>query len=163
MKRKALTIGLIVLVCTIWGAVLSKAVDRRASDTAHTMDLGEATDELPHFDSIPATSSLGRYRDPFLGSGAIVRAPVSTTIAASHVPAVVRTTPPVIATRSWPRITYVGSVRKTNEDRAVALLTVDEKQTLLLQGAEENGLRAVLVRPDSVVLAFDGEKRTFRR
>ena len=159
-----MTIGLIVLVCSIWGAVLSKAVDRRAPKAVRADDPPMEKNMITRADSIPDIAQLGRYRDPFLGDRPTDR---KETVAAASSFAQHRASTPAptapMSARAWPRIAYLGCVRRTNADRAVALLTVDDRRTMLLQGTEENGLSLVVVRDDSVVIAFAGEQRAFHR
>ncbi len=164
MKRKGLTIGLIIVVCTIWGAVLSKAVWKHEDTDPEPIVTDAFTAPETARDSLPHADELGNYRDPFLGkttqlstSKRIVATSLEKTTAAQH-----KQTMPA-STNPWPRMEYIGSMKNGKGDRGVALLTTGGGPLTLLQGVESDGFTALVIAMDSVIIVHDGEQRTFRR
>lgn len=163
MKRKALTIALAVLVCGIWAAVLSRTVSRRPGGDVALNAHAERPFPMLATDTLPRTADLGHYRDPFLADAPTpaARPAATTTVRAPSARAAKPSVPG--AAFAWPRIAFLGVLRNTNGARAVALLNIDDRPAMLLQGAEDHGLKVLALCSDSVTIAAAGEARTFRR
>lgn len=164
MKRKGLTIGLLLLVASIWGAVLSKFWRPKSEEPEGSAGvLVPMVDDRVVIDTLPATASLGNYRDPFLE--AIPPHPASSVVRSKNSTGA-RAKQPVApkAVETWPRIAYNGLLRNTTNSRAVALLNVDGHNAMFIQGVEDQrGLKVVKASSDSVLVALHDEVRGFRR
>jgi hypothetical protein len=166
MKRKGLTIGLLLIVASIWGAVLSRFWRPKSTEPETSVGaLMPMDDDHTVIDTLPPTASLGNYRDPFLQ--VMPTRPVPTS-------AVPRAKIPTAAkekrkqenqpTEIWPRIAYNGLLRNNANSRAVALLNVDGHDAMFVQGVEDQrGLKVVKASSDSVLVALHDEVRSFRR
>jgi hypothetical protein len=156
MKRKGLTIGLLLIVASIWGAVLSKFWRPNREELGTSSDvLMPMDDDAVVIDSLPPTASLGNYRDPFLE-------PSQTRPLAGAVTPHGRK--PEIPVETWPRIVFNGLLRNAANSRAVALLNVDGRDAMFVQGvAGPCGLKVIKVNSDSVLVALNNRVRSFRR
>ncbi len=165
MKRKGVTITLLLVVASIWGAILIKVVNPPTAEPSKAMvNLPSGPEWKQVAVEHPPSDSLGNYRDPFLGSTSVVpRSGAVPMSAARKVQSTTQTTAHKTAA-SWPKITFQGLLRNRTNSRSVALLTIEGKNAMLMQGAKDAcGVSVVAVYTDSVVLAMDGESRCFRR
>lgn len=164
MKRKGITVALLLLVATVWGGVLWKVI-RQKEDDAFTPTATPAVAPMEmvegRIDSFPDNTALGDYRDPFLKEP-----PPRNERKAAHPAkagagqAVVR---PVASVFKWPRVEYRGSMKNAKQGRVVAMLSIDGREIMLPLGAEDHGIQVRAVFTDSVQLLAGNEQRTFAR
>jgi hypothetical protein len=163
MKRKGLTIGLVLVVVGIWGAVFTKAIKPGSEEPIDPGIVNAVTRQVAALtDSLPNASSLGNYRDPFLRAEAPVRA-VST---GDPKPVAVKKAAPVVPSPSftWPQVAFKGMLKNTNNKQGVALVSINGKDKVLVEGKEEeHGIMLFAVARDSITLKAHGEQRRFGR
>ncbi len=165
MKRKGLTIGLLLVVAAIWGAVLARI--RRPEPRTFAEGGNAPAHVYPErmiADTLPPTEALGDHRDPIQAAAPARPSGAAPRRAGDGPPAPPKPVAVVPATVMWPRITYNGLLRNRSNSRAVALLNIDGRDVLCVQGVPDNsGLTVVEAGPDSVRIALRTELRSFRR
>ncbi|MEL5996628.1 hypothetical protein, partial [Hymenobacter segetis] len=67
--------------------------------------------------------------------------------------------PPVV----WPSLKYMGSINNTRQNTRIALLAIDEKEAMLKAGDERQGIVLTKIFRDSVLVVFQGKKKTIIR
>ncbi|MEO8069043.1 MAG: hypothetical protein ABI599_15205 [Flavobacteriales bacterium] len=161
MKRKGITIALLLLVVAVWGCVLFKVVRRPADNFEQVRQVrGTQWADAPVLEPLP-DEALGNYRDPFLGDAAKPSTGVDAG-ARQHV-AVVKSVTRGPNGYKWPSIAYHGSLRNNGKERSIALLSIDGREAMVPIGAEERGLRVKAIYTDSVLVAANGEVRVVVR
>lgn len=162
MKRKGLTIGLALVVISVWGAVLAKAIKPSSAEEVDPNVVATVTRQVTVADSLPASSTLGNYRDPFLGAEApsVRREPVDGKRPVA-VKKIAPSTP--VPSFTWPQVAFKGMLKNTNKNQGVALVSINGQDKLLVEGKEEQGVMLIAVARDSITLKARGEMRRFGR
>ncbi len=157
MKNKKLTYFLIPIAIIVWGGIILRIVGFNNND--------EITGQTPANEAIADTivieknnfELMANYRDPFLGkfikgiNQSTNKKPKSTK---KVVPKKIKKAPIV-----WPVIDYDGSIR--SNEKVIAVMKIDSKKYLLEKGEELNDMVVKEVFPDSVILVFKKETKTF--
>jgi len=63
----------------------------------------------------------------------------------------------------WPKIEYFGFVKNRNKNSTLCLLKIDGQLMQLSKGQNEKGILVNNVYKDSVLVVFDGERKTVRK
>lgn len=163
MNTRWVRIGLLMLVATVWGAVLVKAFFRKPAAAANNTPLPqravptEVAREAPPLD-------LHWPRDPFLNEAAPAHRVVERSAVASASARSVAAVPKVEVAVAWPEVVYKGALNASGpSDKRVAMLSIDGRDVILRNGQEQNGIKLVAVGADSVALRLGDNDRVFIR
>jgi hypothetical protein len=159
MKSKKGVYFLLVLVLAIWGAVVYKLFFQnkggdvpsisKASFVAETVDLSMLNDTF---------SIHQNYRDPFLGKTTEKRISSSGQKAVSNL--VAKPAPTLI---KWPAIAFHGLIRNQKSNKQVALVQIDGHTYNMSPGETQARVELKRCFKDSVLVGFDGEKKTVKK
>lgn len=72
-----------------------------------------------------------------------------------------RNNPQANEVAKWPEISYHGFLRNTSEEQKLCLLKIDGRTYKMPVGNTEKEVQIITAFPDSVLIAFHSEKRTF--
>jgi hypothetical protein len=163
MNTRWVRIGLLLLVATVWGAVLLKAFFRKPPVAEDNTPLPQRAVPKEIARTAPPLD-LHWTRDPFLNDAA----PVHRVVERSAVgPASVRSVaapPKVEVAVTWPVVVYKGALNASGPtEKRVAMLSVNGRDVILRTGQEQNGIKLVSVGADSVALRLGGFDRVFSR
>jgi hypothetical protein len=163
MNTRWVSIGLLLLVATVWGAVLVKAFFRKPPVAENNTPLPpravpkEAARTAPPLD-------LHWSWDPFLNDAAPVHRVVERSAVAPASVRSIAAPPKVEVAVTWPEVVYKGALNASGpSDKRVAMLSVNGRDVILRTGQEQNGIKLVAVGADSVALRLGGNDRVFTR
>lgn len=176
MKNKRLLYVLLPAVLAIWGLIFQRLWS--AAEGGPEEAVMETVEPRPT--ARPVTSHappklLLNYGDPFKGSTIKLSQSVDMTGPSSNpVPAVGSSqtpslnfpvaapaipAPPVV----WPSLKYLGSINNTRQDTQIALLVIEDKETMLKAGDNRQGVMLTKIFRDSVQVVFKGKKKAIIR
>jgi hypothetical protein len=161
MKGKALTYVLMACVAAVWGIIfyriyLGVAEDEPTIATAHTA-------KVAYFKMVNHANDTVKldlaYRNPFEEKNFVNieekadRSEPITKIAAPQMPK-----PQV----NWSGIIYSGYISNPSSKQKLAILSVNGKETLLVEGQSANGLKLLKYLGDSIKVQYQGETKHIR-
>ena len=159
MKNKKLLYILIPATVILWGIIVFKIVSHLKNRSIYSEDY-YLPEMKPEADSVfKAYKLLANYNDPFrinkrsYSSGQkkeTKKTPVQTTNLRHE-----RRNQQRIF---WPSVTYSGTI--INMQKQVALIQIDMKNFLMMEGEEQNMVKLQRLFPDSVIMVFEGETKT---
>jgi hypothetical protein len=181
MNNKRSVYILLPLVALVWG-LIGWRIWAAASEPEEATALAAAT--APKVQ--PAAARLPRlrrgYADPFRpvaggrppGSSGPVPAVAYAPAAAPILPAAPATrlafpvrpevpAPPPTATINWPDIKYLGIITHANGQAQVALLNINNEESIVKVGHSTHDIQVLRLFRDSVQVSFKNQKRSFHR
>ncbi len=163
MNTRWVRIGLLLLVATVWGAVLVKAFFKRPRFVESIAPLPSR--ELPRQAArIAPALNLHWARDPFLHDQALVQRVSERSSLAPIAARPVVARPRVDVAVAWPQVVYKGALNASGpSEKRVAMLTINSREVIMRTGQEQEGLKLVAVGADSVALRLGGNDRVFPR
>lgn len=163
MNARWVRIGLILLVATVWGAVLVKAFFRKPPVVENNTPLPQRGVPTEVAREAPPLN-LHWARDPFLNEAAPVHRVVERSAGASASVHSVVAPPKVDVAVAWPEVVYKGALNASGPSgKRVAMLSVDGGDVILRTGQEQDGIKLLAVGADSVALRLGGSDRVFTR
>lgn len=67
------------------------------------------------------------------------------------------------AVLKWPAISYLGLILNKKNGNYVSLLKIENKEHILLEGQEAKGIKVLKAYPDSVIVQFQKEIKTYQK
>jgi len=162
MKSKKVTYALILSVAAVWGIIFYRVFQSAADDDEYTLPAALPTvnyDALDDFTDKDTFSLVLNYPDPFLKGNTFkndVPSPVSVNQADSRPFIPAKPSPPVI---NWSSIQYSGYVTSPTGRQIVSILFINNKEYMLLDGQEAEGLKILKNVKDSVRVSYKGKTR----
>lgn len=159
MKQPLIRVILLLLVVTVWGAVVVRALKR---PTSAAVALAAPTLGATRRDTtVRLEPAFHLERDPFLdGAAEAPRSVPRSTNPVSH-----RTRPVVVQQekdRPWPSMGYKGMMRG-GDGKGVAFLTISGKEHVVREGEMVQEIRLLTLQQDSVELEHHGSRRNLKR
>ena len=185
MKNKRLVYLLLPLVLVVWG-LIAQRIWSAATDSAPdspTVTGGNAPVATRTAGRNQRPALLLTYADPFKPlltaktPGLTTAVPQqnsarTTAMAFAPVPFARRNTQPLTPTTSlpvatlpvvWPQVKYLGLIKSTKENNQIALLSIDNQESIIKVGQSNQGVQLVKLFRDSVQLSFNKQKKSFHR
>lgn len=160
MKNKKLSWFLVPVVLSIWGAIGWQVYVAMKSDEDIAPGKVNTLTSVESISAVPDTFALLLdYRDPFLDKTFAKTPPVSSI---KNNPTPPKTNP-IVATITWPTISYSGLVRQPSGDRMLGFLSVNGKSHFVKSGDVIDGLSVGRVTKDSAEIIMGQEHRYFRK
>ena len=157
MKNKKLTYFLIFIVLVVWGMIIYRIFDAAGGndDTTPIASVKPAKEPYNDF-TIPkdTTKLLLNYRDPF----GLVKFKDTTTLAVSkHLKSAIQLQPkPAI---NWTFIQYSGYIRNPSSKKLIALVSINGKNEMLLEGDTKDQVKLIKNLRDSIKISFNGKTK----
>ncbi|WP_199119346.1 hypothetical protein [Pedobacter sp. ASV28] len=161
MKGKALTYVLMACVAAVWGIIfyriyLSVAEDEPTIATAPTT-------KVAYFKMVNHANDTVKldlaYRNPFEEKNFVnieEKADRSGPVTKIAAPQMLK--PQV----NWSGIIYSGYISNPSSKQKLAILSVNGKETLLVEGQSANGLKLLKYLGDSIKVQYQGETKHIR-
>jgi hypothetical protein len=163
MNTRWVRIGLLLLVATVWGAVLVKAFFRKPPVAENNTPLPQRAIPTEVAHEAPPLN-LHWARDPFLNEAAPAQRVVERSTVAPVAARSVAAAPKVEVAMAWPQVVYKGALNASGPSgKRVAMLSVDGRDVILRTGQEQDGIKLVAVGADSVALRLGDNDRVFTR
>lgn len=162
MKKNKLNILLIVVVIGIWAIVALKATGGFfANEKAETV--AENTMMEPNIAPKKiANEKLNlNYPDPFLGT-------INQPIIKNNNPIIKTdkerpTKTETLKSLNWPTVSYYGSVKNTNKNKMVAILSINNHEKRMLPGEMFQEIKLEKITGDSVLVSWGKNKKYVKR
>lgn len=158
MKQKATRIGLALLVLLVWGAVIARAFQKPASDSAAEAPAIEHAP--PPVEVAPEPLRFAIERDPFLDRQ-IEHPPVRTKPTTAHPPVkkprpMFVAPPPAVAPKAT--IAYVGFIRRSGaEGMSCVILRINGREQVVAMGGSVQGIEVQNATAQVVSIRRNGE------
>lgn len=149
---------LLPLVFVVWGVIAYRMVKYLKQDSVvvpqSTFTGIEFTTENFKEDTFYIVAD---YRDPFLGE---VKKEIKKVTKPLPKPVI---KPAAKAEAPWPSVTFHGLIKNRDSKKAYALLSINGKRKSLIEKEEWQGLIVVAIEGDSITLAYNKQKRSFKK
>ena len=157
MKNKKLTYFLIFIVLVVWGMIIYRIFDAAGGndDTTPIASVKPAKEPYNDF-TIPkdTTHLLLNYRDPF----GLIKLKDTVGLAVVHHPKskVQLISKPAM---SWSFIQYSGYIRNPSSKKLIALVSINGKNEMLLEGDTKDQVKLIKNLRDSIKISFNGKTK----
>lgn len=162
--KKWITYGLGALVALVWGIILQRIFATAEPDAkvslVRPIERGNVKARLPVLQ--PDTSKLLlNYKDPF---GA-VSVPAGPAEAVGALPPTVSALPrpPVLLTDPLDGVVYLGYILNPKTNKRVAILQVDGKEQMVMEGRLVGQIRLLQIETDAIWLSHKNKRKHIKR
>jgi hypothetical protein len=153
MNKKKMQYTLLLITCCIWGIFIYRIYMSYGS-------LGEVISDnsVSVMDDILTSTTndtfllVGDYRDPFLGQQKLKQ----NIVPILKPPPIIK---PVKKEAPWPAISYEGMIRNQQNNKLLAALHVNGKNTMLVAGGTFEEVKVCRILKDSIEVMFGKEKK----
>ncbi len=153
MKNKKLTFFLGAVVALVWGIIIYRVISASASGDDNTNIVVKTTPKESYNDyEIPKDTMhlLLNYRDPF----GLVKLK-DTSDRKKHI-GEKRAVLPVKPSIDWSFIKYSGYIRNPVSKKLIAILTINGKDEMMLEGETTDHVKLIKNLRDSIKIIFNG-------
>lgn len=157
MKNKKLTYFLIFIVLAVWGLIIYRVFDAAGGndDPVPVAAIKPAKESYNDF-SIPkdTTKLLLNYRDPF---GLIKFKDTVAQPVVHHAKSAIQL--PIKPAVNWSFIQYSGYIRNPSSKKLIALVSINGKNEMLLEGDTKSQVKLLRNLRDSIKVSFNGKTK----
>ena len=166
MKNKPITYLLIVSVAAVWGIIFYRmfsGTGNEEMDRRPTVRLGSVNESLDDYKFKDTFKLALNYRDPFLGNllNKIETAPVENIAENSSAVAFIRPKP-IKPQINWEMIKYNGCIINPLGKRVVAIMIINGKEQMLLEGQTADGVKLLKNYKDSIKVYYQSQIKFIR-
>lgn len=161
MKNKKLTYILLPAVIGIWGMIFYRiysGMDGNDKPVAATGNMSAANSNAAAEDTFTLIAS---YRDPFLGSMAVVNDHPKVSQPAANTPKPVE--PKQVVAAPWPSVTYSGMIKNQKSSVQLAMLQVNGQGYTVKTGESIEGVQLLKIYRDSAEVMFQHQKKIIKK
>lgn len=150
------------IVILVWGIVFYQIFSYFFSAPTFVT---EKTETILNVDEIKQDtfSIIANYRDPFLGENSSINLPKITTSSKSTSTKTQKPAEPKPLEKPWPIITYKGMIKNNNSEKKVCIISIDNKEQLVKEGDDINGVKITMIKKESVQVSFQKEQKTITK
>lgn len=144
-----------MLVCVIWGMIgfqIYKSISNQPVQTKPKMTRVSSKPEMEQL-----TLSL-KYNDPFFKKN-INRKLITQKVRTPRKMIAVQPVAPV----QWERVGYSGMIHNSTRQAAMAVITIDNQEFFVKEGASQNGFTVERISADSIKILFETQSRYIKR
>jgi hypothetical protein len=166
MKNKPLTYLLIVSVAAVWGIIFYRmfsASGNEEMDIQPTVRLGLVNESLDDYKFKDTFKLALNYRDPFLGKVLEVIETTPKEHTTTNSPSVAFINPkPLKPQINWELIKYNGCIINPLGKRVVAIMILNGKEQMLLEGQTADGVKLLKNYKDSIKVLYQSQTKFIR-
>ena len=156
-KNKVLTIGLILVVCTVWGLIIYRIIMAYSGGTDDASTSLPAPKEVFNDYTVPKdTVHLQlNYRDPF--GLAAKKDTAKRPVKSASMTRISRMN--VMPSFNWDVIRYSGYIKNPGSKKLIAFMKVNGQETMMSEGETVGQFKLVRNMKDSVLVKREGKTK----